>query len=412
MPNITNVKKLSRATNGEVIYYVYDGDVVLEERTFVNAEMARNVYGRNLIFRETRADSGYYSYNGHGDVVRWEYTNRNGYVEYEYDEFGQVSSYEYAISTMAPVMAPTIDTTDEVSPKELGYVCNPYRYAGYEYLEQIGIYDLNARYYNPEIARFLSADPYYNLGNRVIGLYEINVPNAWSIIQASNIYVYCGNSPLCFIDVLGLGVSYVIYDANDSSIKEDAEDVKEQMIEKYKLENVCLSGVKTKEDFFNVWNAMGTKNDGESIDCVIILLHGEPQTIFVGTERITQGSIYTLDKKEIDTLYLFSCNGGHLDYRQGNVATYFLTYHDINTVIAWDGVVKYDKYWWFGYRTMLANDQSKFYSDAKTSKVHRKIKRQGRIFEWDEKRDPKGELFYTKKGDGTIIIKNKKGKEQ
>lgn len=114
-----------------------------------------------------------------------------------------ISSCEYAISTMAPVMAPTIDTTDEVSPKELGYVCNPYRYAGYEYLEQIGIYDLNARYYNPEIARFLSPDPYYNLGNRVIGLYEINVPNAWSIIQANNVYVYCGNNPKQFVDTFG-----------------------------------------------------------------------------------------------------------------------------------------------------------------------------------------------------------------
>lgn len=138
-----------------------------------------------------------------------------------------ISSYEYTKSTMAPVMAPTIDTTDEVSPKELGYVCNPYRYAGYEYLEQIGIYDLNARYYNPEIARFLSPDPYYNLGNRVIGLYEINVPNAWSIMQANNIYVYCGNSPIAFFDPCGLAptieaaayISDHIYDYDLSNTK-------------------------------------------------------------------------------------------------------------------------------------------------------------------------------------------------
>jgi len=81
---------------------------------------------------------------------------------------------------------------------------NPYRYAGYEYIEKVKLYDLNARYYNPEIARLLSADPYYNLGNRVIGLYEINVPDAWSIIQANNIYVYCGNSPIIFLDYTGL----------------------------------------------------------------------------------------------------------------------------------------------------------------------------------------------------------------
>ena len=65
------------------------------------------------------------------------------------------------------------------------------------------MYDLNARYYDAKIARFLSPDPYYDLGNRVIGLYEINVPNAASIIQANNIYVYCGNSPIIFFDITG-----------------------------------------------------------------------------------------------------------------------------------------------------------------------------------------------------------------
>ena len=77
------------------------------------------------------------------------------------------------------------------------------RYAGYEYLEKVNLYDLNARYYNPEIARFLSPDPYYNLGNRVIGLYEINVPTAASIMQANNLFAYCGNNPIMYNDMNG-----------------------------------------------------------------------------------------------------------------------------------------------------------------------------------------------------------------
>ncbi len=55
------------------------------------------------------------------------------------------------------------------------------------------------------------------MGNRVVGLYEINIPNAWSIIQANNIYVYCGNNPICFrdsnghfIDILWDGASFII----------------------------------------------------------------------------------------------------------------------------------------------------------------------------------------------------------
>ena len=77
---------------------------------------------------------------------------------------------------------------------------NPYRYASYEYIEEIGIYDLNARFNNPEIARFVSADPYYNLCNRVIGLYEINVPNAWSIIQANKSTLLIYHTSACLIE--------------------------------------------------------------------------------------------------------------------------------------------------------------------------------------------------------------------
>ena len=102
-------------------------------------------------------------------------------VTYDYDEFGNVIDNIASNNARAPGLVETPDYADESYP-----VDNPYRYAGYEYIEEVKLYDLNARYNNPEIARFVSADPYYNLGNRVIGLYEINVPNAWSIIQAKN----------------------------------------------------------------------------------------------------------------------------------------------------------------------------------------------------------------------------------
>jgi len=200
-------KKFSRTTNGVLTYYVYDGNVVLNEQCSNNAIIARNVYGRNLISRDTFHGDGNYSYNGHGDVIRWNNKSLNMFIEYDYDEFGNIVSeetYDYSINTFAPsgVIIPDY-ADDRYNDIEFNVVVTPYRYAGYEYIEEIGIYDLNARYYNPEIARFLSQDPYYNLGNRVIGLYEINVPTAASIMQANNIYVYCGNSPIIIKDGAG-----------------------------------------------------------------------------------------------------------------------------------------------------------------------------------------------------------------
>ena len=41
-----------------------------------------------------------------------------------------------------------------------GNTDNPIRYAGYMYDEETGLYYLNARYYDPKIARFLSEDTY------------------------------------------------------------------------------------------------------------------------------------------------------------------------------------------------------------------------------------------------------------
>ena len=133
-----------------------------------------------------------YGYNGHGDVINL--TSEGTVVAaYYYDEFGNHADIENHAGVFAELF------TDEESA---GFD-NPYRYAGYEYLENADLYDLNARYYDAKIARFLSPDPYYDLGNRVIGLYEINVPTAWSIIQANALYVYCGNSPMLYFDPFG-----------------------------------------------------------------------------------------------------------------------------------------------------------------------------------------------------------------
>ncbi len=190
-------------TNGVLTYYVYDGNVVIEEQSSNNSESARNVYGRNLITREVSSDKNVYGYNGHGDVVYLTDTDGIVQITYDYDEFGNpVETTSYRIQPKAPGMVEVEDAEEKVEIITSA-IYNPYRYACYEYIEEIGIYDLNARYYNPEIVRFLSQDPYYDLGNRVIGFYEINDPTAASIMQANNLYAYCGNNPATFIDPQG-----------------------------------------------------------------------------------------------------------------------------------------------------------------------------------------------------------------
>jgi len=58
---------------------------------------------------------------------------------------------------------------------------NPFRYRGYVYDEETGLYGTSTRYYYPEWGRFINADAF--LGD--IGE-----------IQSHNIFAYCINDPI------------------------------------------------------------------------------------------------------------------------------------------------------------------------------------------------------------------------
>ena len=64
---------------------------------------------------------------------------------------------------------------------------NPFRYRGYYYDAETGYYYLNARYYNPEWCRFISADPILDT----------------STAFGCNLFNYCGNDPINRIDSSG-----------------------------------------------------------------------------------------------------------------------------------------------------------------------------------------------------------------
>ncbi len=63
----------------------------------------------------------------------------------------------------------------------------PFRYRGYVYDEETGVYYLSTRYYSSSIIRFINADSVVT--NRLLG---------------SNFFMYCDNSPICRIDTMGL----------------------------------------------------------------------------------------------------------------------------------------------------------------------------------------------------------------
>ena len=68
---------------------------------------------------------------------------------------------------------------------------NPYRYRGYYYDTETGLYYLQSRYYNPEMGRFLNAD------NEDV----LDVSN--NVINDNNMFAYCTNNPINKVDDSG-----------------------------------------------------------------------------------------------------------------------------------------------------------------------------------------------------------------
>ena len=109
----------------------------------------------------------FYRKNLQGDIIGIYDSCWNLLGQYEYDAWGNLLS--------------------QVGSEILNI--NPFRYRGYYYDAETGLYYLNSRYYDPEIGRFISPDslkyldPTYNNG--------------------LNLYAYCGNNPVMHVDPNG-----------------------------------------------------------------------------------------------------------------------------------------------------------------------------------------------------------------
>ena len=101
------------------------------------------------------ADSGnhfyYYLYNLQGDVIALADASTGKLAAtYTYDAWGKIVK----INGMDP---------EEVAESSIAKI-NPFRYRGYYYDTETGLYYLNSRYYDANTGRFINADGQLNEG--------------------------------------------------------------------------------------------------------------------------------------------------------------------------------------------------------------------------------------------------------
>ena len=182
------------------ITFTYDAGGVRQSKTANGVTTSYFTEG-NRIHREERSDgktllyaydyaydaSGLASitYNGTlyfvqknflGDIVALVDKNGNVVAKYVYDAWGNGKVCNAS-------------GTENTSSSFIGNI-NPFRYRGYYYDVETGLYYLQTRYYEPRAGRFLNADSVDYIAPDLIG--------------GLNLYAYCNNNPVMYSDPEGV----------------------------------------------------------------------------------------------------------------------------------------------------------------------------------------------------------------
>ncbi|MCK5612960.1 RHS repeat protein [Candidatus Pacearchaeota archaeon] len=166
-------RRISKTVSGGTTKYCYDGDQVIAEYNGSDTLLRKFVYGLGIDEPICMIDVPggnkvyYYHFDGLGSVIALSNVNSVIVERYSYDVFGE--------------------------PNRISDVNNPYYFTGRRYDSEAGLYYYRARYYDPNIGRFLQTDP--------IG-YD----------DGLNMYRYCFNNPLDLVDPDGKKVAWATRD--------------------------------------------------------------------------------------------------------------------------------------------------------------------------------------------------------
>ena len=155
---------LAEVTPSYEIMYIYDASgspIGMQYRSFTYDNGVYDVY----LFEKSLQ----------GDILAVYGADGTKYIEYTYNAWGNFT------------------TTYHNDGENTSAVNNRFTYRGYYYDSDLGMYYLNARYYDQNIRRFINADEYVTTGQGFVGF---------------NMFAYCLNNPVMFSDFSG---DYAIY---------------------------------------------------------------------------------------------------------------------------------------------------------------------------------------------------------
>ena len=161
-------------------YYTYNGSTLVQEKIVTSGSQTTEYL---TFLYNSEGPTGFvynntlYTYrkNIFGDIIAI-YQGNTKVAEYAYDAYGNCT---------------IVFATGNAG------ILNPFRYRGYYFDEDMKLYYLQSRYYDPETGRFINADDVSYLDPETI--------------HGLNLYAYCLNNPVMYVDPSGhIAVSSVV----------------------------------------------------------------------------------------------------------------------------------------------------------------------------------------------------------
>ena len=196
-------RQLAGITNGNTtISYTYNEEGIRTSKTVNGVTTEYTLVDGRITYQTDGTTSMYFRYDGDDELIGFEYTvngvtneyyyvknlqgdiidildnNGNVVVSYEYDAWGEILS-------VSGSLAGTVGQA------------NPFKYRSYYYDNESGFYYLQSRYYDAGVRRFINAD-------------EIMFLGASGTVLGYNLYAYCENNPVNYVDNTGYVAANVI----------------------------------------------------------------------------------------------------------------------------------------------------------------------------------------------------------
>ena len=186
--NGRNLKTVSTGSN--TITMQYDSEGLRTQKKY-NDERINYYYdnNKNLTGMDASGIVLFFHYDSNGNVIAMSrYGNKYYYVKNLQGDIEKIvdSSGKTVVTYTYDVFGKIISQTD-TSDCDLANI-NPFRYRGYVYDSETGLYYLKSRYYDPVTGRFLNADMYCDTQSNIFG---------------TNMFAYCNNNWVNQIDPEG-----------------------------------------------------------------------------------------------------------------------------------------------------------------------------------------------------------------